>query len=38
MYRNTYLTKIRGTPISLEPYKDIGEEIDIMMASIYKWT
>ncbi len=38
MYSNTYLIKLRGTPISLEPYEDTKEELDIMMAQIYKRT
>lgn len=38
MYSNTYLTKLRGTPISLEPYKGVREELDVMMAQIYKRT
>ena len=32
MYSNTYLTKIRSNPISLEPYVDIEEDFDVMMA------
>ena len=32
MYSNTYLTKLRNTPISLEPYDDATENLDIMMA------
>ena len=32
IYSNTYLTKIRNTPISLEPYVDIEEDFDVMMA------
>ena len=32
MYSNTYLTKIRNTPISLEPYENVEEELDVMMA------
>ena len=32
MYSNNYFTKMKGTPISSEPYKDIEEELDIMMA------
>ncbi len=38
MYSSTYLENLIGTPISLEPYEDIGEELDIMMAQIYKRT
>ena len=29
---NTYLTKIRNTPISLELYVDIEEDFNVMMA------
>lgn len=36
MYSNTYLTKPRSIPISLEPYKDVVEDLDMMMARIYK--
>ena len=32
MYSNIYLTKLRNTPISLEPYEDAEEDLDIMMA------
>ena len=32
MYSNTYLTKLRNTPISSEPYVDIEEDLDVMMA------
>ena len=38
MYRNTYLTKLRNTPISSKPFKDAIEDLDIMMARIYKRT
>ena len=38
MYSNTYLTKIRVTPISLKPYEDAKEDLDIMMARIIKRT
>jgi len=38
MYNNTYLTKIRNTPISLEPCVDIEEDFDVMMAQIIKRT
>lgn len=36
MYSNTYFTKLRGTPISLEPYEETVEDLDMMMARIYK--
>lgn len=36
IYSNTYLTKLRGTPISSEPYVDVEESLDIMMARIIK--
>ena len=32
MYSNTYLTKLRNTPISSEPYVDIEEDLNFMMA------
>ena len=32
MYSNTYLTKLRNTPISLKPYEDVKEDLNIMMA------
>ena len=38
MYSNTYLTKIRNAPISLDPYVDVEEEFDVMMAQIIKRT
>jgi hypothetical protein len=38
MYRNTYLTNLRNILISLEPYEDVLEELDMMMARIYKRT
>lgn len=42
MYSNTDLTKLKGTTISFEPYKDVGEDLDVMMAwitkRIEKWT
>ena len=38
MYSNTYLTKLRNTPISLEPYVDAKEDLDTMMALIIKRT
>ncbi len=36
MYSNTYLTKLRGIPISLVLYVDVEENFDIMMARIIK--
>ena len=36
MYSNTYLTMIRNTPISLEPYENAKEDLDVMMAQIIK--
>ena len=36
MYSNTYSTKLRNTPISSEPYVDIEEDFDVMMAQIIK--
>ena len=36
MYSNTYLTKIRNTPISLKPCVDVDEDFDVMMAQIIK--
>lgn len=36
MYSNTYLTKLRNTPISFEPYVNIEEDFDVMMAQIIK--
>ena len=38
MYSNTYLTKLRNTPISSEPYVDIEEDLDVMVARITKRT
>ena len=38
MYSYTYLTKIRSTPISSEPYEDVEEDLDVMMARIIKRT
>ncbi len=38
MYRNTYLTKLRNTSISSEPFEDAMEDLDMMMARIYKRT
>ena len=38
MYNNLYLTKIRNTPISSEPYVDVEEDFDVMMARIIKRT
>ena len=38
MYSNTYLTTIRNTPISLEPYVDVEEHFDVMMALTIKRT
>ena len=38
MYSNTYLTKLRNTPINSEPYVDIEEYFDVMMAQIIKRT
>ena len=38
MYSNTYLTKLRNTPISFEPYVEIEEHFDVMMARIIKRT
>ena len=38
MYSNTYLTKIRNTPINLEPYEDAEEDLDTLMAKIIKRT
>ena len=32
MYSNKYLTKIRNTPIILEPYENVEEDLDVMMA------
>ncbi len=32
MYSNTYLTKLRGTPIHSEPYGDACEDLEVMMA------
>ena len=37
MYSNTYLTKLRNTPISSKPYVNI-EDFDVMMAQIIKRT
>ncbi len=36
MYSNTYLTKLRNTPISSKPYVDMEEDLDVMMARIVK--
>ena len=36
IYSNTYLTKLRNTPISFEPYVDIEEDFDVMMTRIIK--
>ena len=38
MYSNTYLNKIMNNPISSEPYVDIEEDFDVMMAQIIKRT
>lgn len=38
MYSNSYLNKLRGTPISSEPYEDAKEDLDIMMVQIIKRT
>lgn len=38
MYSTTYLTKLRNTPISSEPFIDIVEDLDVMMARICKRT
>ena len=38
MYNNTYLTKIRITPISSMPDVDIEEEFDVIMAGIIERT
>ena len=38
MYSNTYLTKLRNTLISFEPYVDVEENLDVMMARIIKRT
>ena len=38
MYSNTYLTKLRNIPISLEPYQDIGDDLDVTMTYIIKST
>ena len=38
MYSNTYLTKLNNIPISSEPYVNIEEEFDVMMARIIKRT
>ena len=38
MYSNIYLTKIRNTPINLEPYVDVEEDLDTLMAKIIKRT
>ena len=32
MYSNTYLTKLRGTPISSKPYEDVCEDLEVIMA------
>ena len=37
-HRNTYLTKLRNTPMSSKPFKDVIEDLDVMMARIYKRT
>ena len=31
MYSNTYLTKLRNTPISSNPYEDAKENLDTMI-------
>jgi hypothetical protein len=38
MYSNTYLTKLRNTPVSSEPYVGIDEDLDVMVAQIIKRT
>ena len=38
MYSNTYLTKLRNTPISSKPYVDIEEDFNVMMERIIKRT
>lgn len=38
MYSNTYLTKLRDTPISSEPYVDLDENLEVMVARIVKST
>ena len=34
----TYLTKLKKTPISLEPFEDVVEDLDMMLSKIYKRT
>ena len=36
MYNTTYLTKLRNTPISSKSVEEIIEDLDVMMARIYK--
>ena len=36
MYSNTYLTKMRKIPISSKPFEDVVQDLDMMMARIYK--
>lgn len=38
MYSNTYLTKLRNTPVSSESYVNVKEDLDKMMAWIIKRT
>ena len=38
MYSNTYLTQIRNNPISLEPWVNVEENLDMLMAKIIKRT
>ena len=38
MYSHTYLTKFKNTPISLEPFEDVVEDVDMMLSKIYKRT
>ena len=38
MYSNTYLTKLKGPPISSEPYANVEDNFDVMVAQIIKRT
>ena len=38
IYSNTYVTKLRNTPVSSEPYINVEENFDVMMARIIKRT
>lgn len=32
IFSKTYLMKLRNTPVSSDPYEDVGEELNVMIA------